>query len=201
MAVLESDRLAWLARQLMKDSDNSYANMFGKTMARHLAGKADFQTFDALARDYLDAICKDGASGFSLADGAGMSVRNYLKPRQLVEMLYHGITQPWAAEWLETFPIMGVDGSLKRWQMEDGNIKGRVWAKTGYINRVRNLSGYLKTESGEPIIFSIMVNNYDARTSEIDRAIMRICNQIIKLKFADDARDVEILSDLFQAGQ
>ena len=53
--------------------------------------------------------------------------------------------------------------------------QGNVYAKTGYVGHVRNLSGYAKSKDGEMFIFSILVNNYLIPTSAINLLQDRIC--------------------------
>jgi D-alanyl-D-alanine carboxypeptidase/D-alanyl-D-alanine-endopeptidase (penicillin-binding protein 4) len=45
-----------------------------------------------------------------------------------------------------------------------------VRAKTGTVDNVRAIAGYVDTASGETLIFSIIANNFSAPTSTIDAA-------------------------------
>jgi len=70
--------------------------------------------------------------------------------------------------------ISGVDGTLKH-RLNDQSLKGRIIAKTGYIKKVKNLSGYVKASNGEVFVFSILVN--DLKTTEIANKLQeKICN-------------------------
>ena len=70
----------------------------------------------------------------------------------------------------DSLPIAGVDGTLKG-RLKDTAAEGNVHAKTGYIGMVRALSGYVTTESGEPLVFSILMNNHLCPRNEADTAI------------------------------
>ena len=47
---------------------------------------------------------------------------------------------------------------------------GNARAKTGSISNARALSGYVRTGGGEPVVFSIIANNFEAAASVIDQA-------------------------------
>jgi len=77
----------------------------------------------------------------------------------------------------ESLPIAGVDGTLKR-RMKGMRAEGNVRAKTGFVNRVRNLSGYVSDKKDRRYIFSILVNNYTVPTSYVNDLQDNICNLI-----------------------
>ena len=67
--------------------------------------------------------------------------------------------------------IGGIDGkTLKRRFTDD--LKGRVFAKTGYIRGVSCLSGFLKAQDGSMLAFSVLIN--DIYTDEARRLQERI---------------------------
>ena len=52
--------------------------------------------------------------------------------------------------------------------MKSSPLRGRVQAKTGYVGGARSLSGYLTTELGNTLIFSMSANNFVSKVSTID---------------------------------
>jgi D-alanyl-D-alanine carboxypeptidase/D-alanyl-D-alanine-endopeptidase (penicillin-binding protein 4) len=56
--------------------------------------------------------------------------------------------------------------------------EGRVRAKTGTVDNVRAIAGYVHALNGETLMFSIIANNFTASTSVIDdaadRALIRL---------------------------
>ena len=55
----------------------------------------------------------------------------------------------------ESLSIAGQDGTIAKRMLD---LKGRVFAKTGYIGGVRSLSGYIQTRSSRWLCFSIVYN-------------------------------------------
>ena len=184
LASLDSPGLAALAQVLMKESQNHYADCFLKTTAKMVTGEGSFEKGSELAREFLTEIARwsAGPSGMSMRDGSGLSAQNYVQPLQIVDLLAYGIGQPYRAQWLATFPVLGEEGTLERRGVGDGLAKGRVRAKTGYIFRSRSLSGYVETLSGEPLIFSMLANNYGGTTAQVNEAQDRICEILVRLK-------------------
>ena len=62
--------------------------------------------------------------------------------------------------------------------MKGTRAEGNVHAKTGYINRVRCLSGYVTTLDGEMLVFSMMANNYTVPTALANRLQDQVCERL-----------------------
>jgi D-alanyl-D-alanine carboxypeptidase/D-alanyl-D-alanine-endopeptidase (penicillin-binding protein 4) len=111
-------------------------------------------------------------SDFFLYDGSGMSPDDRIAPRAYAQLLSYASRTQWGAAWRDTFPIAGVDGTLVN-RFRNSPLKGRLWAKTGTLNEVNALSGYLTAASGKTLAFSILANGHrpgsDAEVEAIDR--------------------------------
>jgi D-alanyl-D-alanine carboxypeptidase/D-alanyl-D-alanine-endopeptidase (penicillin-binding protein 4) len=62
--------------------------------------------------------------------------------------------------------------------MKDTVAQANARAKTGSIANARALSGYVTSAEGEPLVFSMIVNNFNVPQSHadavIDRAVVRL---------------------------
>jgi serine-type D-Ala-D-Ala carboxypeptidase/endopeptidase (penicillin-binding protein 4) len=101
-----------------------------------------------------------------LDDGSGMSRHNALSAGLLAGLLVR-VQQREATfrGFRESLARPGRSGTLRS-ALGDKRIKDRVWAKTGSLNRVRTLSGYLQNRQGKWLAFSLMVNQFDGRSPE-----------------------------------
>jgi len=189
--VTTSATVSELSKILMKESQNHYSDLFFKTMGYHYRGEGSFSAGISLAWDLIESIIPkpETMRGFSLRDGSGMSAQNYLNPQLISALLDYGLRQPWREAWLATFPIMGVDGTLEERGLFDPSLQRRVWAKTGYIYRTRNLSGYTETLAGEPLVFVLLANNYSTATKNVEHAQDRICAILRRLEPSNEVRD------------
>jgi D-alanyl-D-alanine carboxypeptidase/D-alanyl-D-alanine-endopeptidase (penicillin-binding protein 4) len=93
-----------------------------------------------------------------LTDGSGLARDDLVTPRATVQMLRFDEHQPWGADYISTFPIAGVDGTLSD-RMLRTSAAGRISAKTGSEDHIRAMSGFATTASGERLIFSLFGNN------------------------------------------
>jgi len=59
--------------------------------------------------------------------------------------------------------------------MNNSTIMGKVHAKTGFINDVRCLSGYVMTADNETLVFSFMANNYTVSTKKAEDIQDKAC--------------------------
>jgi D-alanyl-D-alanine carboxypeptidase/D-alanyl-D-alanine-endopeptidase (penicillin-binding protein 4) len=166
-----------LAVRLMKDSQNLYAETFLKTIAPSTPRTAE------RGRSVVAGLLE----GFGVArdsliqrDGSGLSRYDYVTADALAAILTHvalddRLSGPFAA----SLPIAGRDGSLAN-RMKGTAAEGNARAKTGSMSNVRGLSGYVTGASGEPLVFSILANNFDAPPSTItaaeDQIVVRLAN-------------------------
>lgn len=90
-------------------------------------------------------------------DGSGLSVLNRASARSFIQLLDAMAVSPMWQEFWSTLPEAGAPGGLRR--MYRTPAEGNLRAKTGTINHVSALSGYVDAANGERIAFSILSNN------------------------------------------
>jgi D-alanyl-D-alanine carboxypeptidase/D-alanyl-D-alanine-endopeptidase (penicillin-binding protein 4) len=105
-----------------------------------------------------------------LADGSGLSGTDLVTPRSAVQLLRYAAQQPWGGDYISTFPIAGVDGTLEN-RMKGTAAEGTIHAKTGGLEHVHALSGYATTLRGEHLVFSIFGNNSTQKGRDATAAI------------------------------
>jgi serine-type D-Ala-D-Ala carboxypeptidase/endopeptidase (penicillin-binding protein 4) len=96
---------------------------------------------------------------FFFFDGSGLSPKDRVTPRALTTLLRYVAEQPWGAEFRSALPIGGVDGTLSD-RFLHGPLLGHVFAKTGTLEEVNALSGYVIARNGRTLVFSILVNGH-----------------------------------------
>lgn len=145
-------------RVVNKISQNLHAELLLRVAAREKAGTSDTEAALKFAQQYFQGIGIDEGE-VVLFDGSGLSRRNLVTPRAVVQLLTYIAQQPWAQGFRSTLPIAGEDGTLSD-RMKDTPAAGRVWAKTGSLGHVNSLSGYATTLGGAQVIFSMFGNNH-----------------------------------------
>lgn len=160
-----------------KTSQNLHAELLLRLLGKVEGNGGSFEEGTRVVRQFLvNAGVKDAE--FYLYDGSGMSPDDRVAPRAFTTLLAYASHQPWGAEWRATLPVGGVDGTLQD-RFANSPLKGKVWAKTGTLNEVNALSGYVMAASGKTLAFSIMVNGHrPGSDAEFESAIDRIVEAI-----------------------
>jgi D-alanyl-D-alanine carboxypeptidase/D-alanyl-D-alanine-endopeptidase (penicillin-binding protein 4) len=153
-----------------KVSQNLHAELILRLLGKTFGTDGSFAQGTRVVRQFLvDAGVDD--NDFFLYDGCGMSPNDRIAPRAFTRLLTYAAHQPWGESWKQTLPIAGVDGTLSG-RFKDSPLKEKLWAKTGTLDEVNTLSGYLTTASGKTLAFSIMENGRrpgsEAETQAID---------------------------------
>lgn len=144
-------------------SMNLYAECMFKLIGFEAAGRRQSGSWDngafALRRQISDRLGPEAAANTVIADGSGLSVNNKVSPRTMTRWLalLAGDTQV-SDSFLKSLATPSEGGLKKR--MGKAGLKNSLQAKTGHIDGVSCLSGYVTHESsGTRIAFSILTND------------------------------------------
>jgi serine-type D-Ala-D-Ala carboxypeptidase/endopeptidase (penicillin-binding protein 4) len=158
LATHRSPPLSVLISSMMKVSQNQYAEMLMKAVGGRPA-----------VHEILGAWGVPDAS-YVLADGSGLSRYNYVTSEALVRILERMKTDPiHASVFPMTLAVAGRDGTLSR-RLAGTAAEGKVRAKTGTVDNVRAIAGYIETTDGQTLVFSIIANNFNVPNSVVDAA-------------------------------
>lgn len=164
---------------MMKKSNNSMAeSLFYQLAAQKGKSRAGRKQAVAHYNTLIRHIGLDPAH-YQIADGSGLSLYNYLSPELLGRMLRYAYNNDDIyRHLLPSLPIAGEDGTLRK-RMRGSAAQGNVRAKTGTVEGVSTLSGYLTTATGNLLCFSIM--NQGIRHTSTGRNFQdRVCKALCK---------------------
>lgn len=160
---------------LMKQSQNLHAELLLRRLGL-LEGGGSAE--DGLA--IVEAMLTEASAprwAWDFSDGSGMSAYNRATPRMVANFLRWTSQRPWGEAFRNTFPIGGVDGTLRR-RFTGTSLEGRVFAKTGTLAGTNALSGFMLTKSGQTLIFSAYANErpsaVDSATPALDATLVTI---------------------------
>lgn len=152
---------------LNKKSINLYAEHLVKMIGVLLANDGSTEGGTKAIADYWTTKGIPTA-GLHMNDGSGLSRYNGITPNQLASMLRMNVTEPWFADFFNSLPVAGMvtdPGSLKN-MCKGTAAEGKIWAKSGYISRVRTYAGYVETKSGRRLCFAMLANNYTCTNAQ-----------------------------------
>ena len=161
-----------------KNSENLHAELLLLLAAHERAAARNYEDAMKFASAFFKtAGIADG--DVVLSDGSGLSRKNLVTPRAIVQLLRYASAQPWGELYRSTLPVAGEDGTLTD-RMKNTPAAGHVFAKTGTIGHGNSLSGYATTVRGERLLFSILGNNNNLHAQDANRVIDAICIAMVE---------------------
>jgi len=167
-ATIESLPLSEIVRRMNKFSNNFVAD----TLVKYLGYKRNKK--QGTMKEGLEVLAQEAlamgvnTSGFKVVSGSGLTRFNRMSAQQFMNLLdyvYKDMTL--MPEVLSSLAIAGVDGTMRS-RMKSTQAKGNLRAKTGSINGVSTLVGYVQGKRGELLAFSVMMNDH-GKTSSLMR--------------------------------
>ncbi|NJN22615.1 MAG: D-alanyl-D-alanine carboxypeptidase [Leptolyngbya sp. RL_3_1] len=156
-----------------RDSHNGYAD----DLLRRIGGQSAVRrvlTPLGIATDSYEQV-----------DGSGLSRRNRATPAALVTLLKAMAAQEDAADiFYRSLAVAGTSGTLRN-RFRDTVVQGRLYGKTGTLNGVRALSGYLESPHYGTLVFSILINQPGQSGAVMLRAIDQIVLQTARVTPCD----------------
>ncbi len=154
----QSPPLKEILKGMGKQSNNFIAEQLVKTMAAHHFGPPGSTSQGlTLMGQYLVSLGIPSSS-FRLDNGSGLSRISRLSSEQLVKVLTDLYRSRWRDDFISSLSIAGIDGTIKS-KMREPRLRGRVFAKTGTLDDVSALSGYL-FDKKQPIVYSLLFNDF-----------------------------------------
>ncbi|NBC19199.1 MAG: D-alanyl-D-alanine carboxypeptidase/D-alanyl-D-alanine-endopeptidase [Bacteroidetes bacterium] len=159
LAVHQSPPLRALLPVINKKSDNFYAEQVFRAMGYGGTARAGARRLRA-ELDRLGVPLR----GLAIYDGSGLSRKNYVTPRALGTLLAQMHQD---SVFVRSLPQGGEDETTLEYRLVDVPVR----AKTGSLQAVRTLSGYLARPDDTPVAFVILVNNYSGSSYRVMEAI------------------------------
>ncbi len=159
LALQESPPLADVVREINKYSNNVMARQVFLTLDPARPATAEGAT--RRVRDWLRVKNLDMPE-LVLDNGSGLSRKERISAENLARLLQAAWQSPVMPELVASLPLAGVDGTLKK-RLMNGAANGRAHLKTGYLDNVRALAGYVLDNTGKRWIVVFMINGPRAR--------------------------------------
>ena len=172
LAGLSSPPVAEIVKAILKPSQNWMTEQLVKTLGSELGEEGSWSEGFRIQEEFF--VREVGVDSLDIAfrDGSGLSAYNLVTPRALIRILDFMRTSPHAELFRDALAAPGESGSTLRTRLPE--LEGRVFAKTGTITHVNSLSGYLLTDSGRELIFSILTNGSGLPAGPVRAAIDRV---------------------------
>ena len=167
--IVHQSNLMKILKIMNQRSQDLYAEQVFKRVGAFSSKKTgSFETGRVAVAEFLKCLSID-SNEYKIADGSGLSKNNKLSVNALSIVLKY-----FPAEMRKTLAVSGdANGTMKRRFI--GDMKGKIYAKTGTINKVDALSGYIVDSKQRWHPFSIIVNtnghNHSVVRQKMDSAV------------------------------
>ena len=162
LASTQSAPLHDLLKTMLKKSDNMIADTVFRTIGAHYFKVPG--TWRA-GSDAIRRILKEKAGiemGNSIqVDGSGLSRHDLIAPETMMQVLQYIAKNDQTLNYISMLPLAGYDGTLRyRGGLHEAGVDGKVSAKTGSLQGVYNLAGFITTASGARVAFVQFLSGY-----------------------------------------
>lgn len=183
VAKLESPPLSLIAAKTMKPSQNMYTEILLRILGEQVGDKTNP---NSTSEDRGIEVVKGFLNQAGVApesviqyDGSGLSRHNLVTAASSAQVYLYMSKSLNAQAWRDSLTIGGIDGTLRN-RFGGTAAANNARGKTGTIDQVSALSGYVTTASGEQLVFSIILNGVTGsssiRTSAIDSIVVSLAN-------------------------
>jgi D-alanyl-D-alanine carboxypeptidase/D-alanyl-D-alanine-endopeptidase (penicillin-binding protein 4) len=162
-----------LLKITMHRSDNFFAEQTLLMVSDKILGvMSDAKIIDTLLKTDFASLPQKP----KWVDGSGLSRYNLFSPQDFVTVL-NKMQQEFVWNRITTILPTGGTGTISSYYKK---YAGKIFAKTGTLSNNIALSGYLLTDSGKKLIFSVLVNNHQAPTATIRKDVENFLGWLIE---------------------
>jgi D-alanyl-D-alanine carboxypeptidase/D-alanyl-D-alanine-endopeptidase (penicillin-binding protein 4) len=157
---------------MMHESDNFFAEQSLLMVSNERLG---YMSDEKIIDTILKTDFKDLPQKPRWVDGSGLSRYNLFSPQDFVFIL-NKMKNEFGMDRIKVILATGGTGTISNYYKADS---GFIFAKTGTLGGVVALSGYLYTKKGKLLIFSTLVNNHQASSTAVRRAVEKFIHELI----------------------
>jgi D-alanyl-D-alanine carboxypeptidase/D-alanyl-D-alanine-endopeptidase (penicillin-binding protein 4) len=161
LARYESPQLAEIIRDINKFSNNVMARQLYLTLGAEMLGPP--ATLDKSAQAVGNLLATKGMNFLELVmeNGSGLSRQTRISAHHLGQLLLNASYSPVFSELESSLPIVAADGTMKK-RLKDNAVAGHAHIKTGSLDGVKAIAGYLIDAKGRRNVVVCLINHPNA---------------------------------------
>jgi D-alanyl-D-alanine carboxypeptidase/D-alanyl-D-alanine-endopeptidase (penicillin-binding protein 4) len=174
LARAESPPLAEVVREINKFSNNVMARQLYLTLGAEGAQRpARAEDAEAALRAWL---AQKGLAMPELVveNGAGLSRSERIGADSLARLLAAAWASPVMPEFIASLPLVGIDGTMRR-RLNGNGVAGNAHVKTGHLDGVRALAGYVLDRRGRRAVVVFLANHPNAGATKAAQDALLAC--------------------------
>jgi len=150
--------LADVIKRVNKHSNNVMARQLLYTLSAEALGAPGTEAGGrSVIEDWLETNDFE-ARGIALDNGAGLSRFARTTAAEFMALLRFAWQQPYMPEYVASLALSGSDGTLRR-RFDDYRLAGQAHLKTGSLDHVSAIAGYMQSRSGRRFAVVVLHNH------------------------------------------
>lgn len=118
-------------------------------------------------------------NGMFIDNGSGLSRHARITPKQLGQILQVGWDSSLRPEFISSLSISGIDGTTRR-QYRNEARTGQMHLKTGLLNQVSAIAGYVRNQCNEDVMVVLLINHPEAHQGHGTRMQQNLLDWVYK---------------------
>jgi D-alanyl-D-alanine carboxypeptidase/D-alanyl-D-alanine-endopeptidase (penicillin-binding protein 4) len=165
LASLESLPLSQLVAMALEYSNNLFTEVILLTTAKNLKGKVlNLKDSALVMKKWMqEKFPNDNWGDSYFENGSGLSVNNKIRTITLAKFFQSIKNEKIGNDFFWSYLSLSGQSGWMRKRLNDPDMSYRVWAKTGSLDYISNLSGYLMTNKGKRLAFAFYGNDFEKR--------------------------------------
>ncbi|CAK9883713.1 MAG: D-alanyl-D-alanine carboxypeptidase DacB [Candidatus Erwinia impunctatus] len=162
LAAQQSAPLHDLLKVMLKKSDNMIADTVFRTLGHSRFNvPGTWRAGSDAVRQILRQKAGIDIGNTIIVDGSGLSRHDLISPATMMQVLQYIAQNDNTLGIIDMLPLAGHDGTLRyRGGLHEAGVNGKVSAKTGSLQGVYNLAGFMTAASGQRVAFVQYLSGY-----------------------------------------
>jgi serine-type D-Ala-D-Ala carboxypeptidase/endopeptidase (penicillin-binding protein 4) len=187
-----SPPLSMILKELNTYSNNFIAEQILKTLSAEVTKQPGSHTASLRLVDEFLQRSAINTQGLMLADGSGLSRENRFTAQAMTSLL---VAMPKrfdiGPDFMTSLRVLGANG-VESHRLQDSPAQGKIRAKTGTLDGLSALVGYVSSASGQVFAFALFLNNNHCGYTGADVVENRIVNAIYNYGNISELRNISI---------
>ena len=171
LAVWSSPPMSAIVHAILAPSQNWIAEQLLRTLGAEKRGVGSWRNGLAVEQHFLHNVVGIDSAALRMQDGSGMSPQNLVTPHSIVQLYAYARSAPWGEVFHAGLARPNEPGTLSSRLRA---IEGRFAGKTGTLNSVNALGGYVTTSDGRVLIVSLFSNASGLPSGPVVMALDRL---------------------------
>ncbi|MEO8838079.1 MAG: D-alanyl-D-alanine carboxypeptidase/D-alanyl-D-alanine-endopeptidase, partial [Herbaspirillum sp.] len=175
----QSTTLPEIIRDINKYSNNVMARQVLLTLASDIMKLPG--TPERGARAVSTWLSNKGidSTGLVIENGSGLSRNERITPRTMGRMLVAAFDSPLMPEFVSSLPLVGFDGTMRH-RLTTRSVAGNAHIKTGSLQDVKAVAGYVLAASGKRYVVVCFINH--PRAAESQKALDMLLQWVYEVR-------------------